>query len=80
MNRFETALKRFSAALDKLEASAASRMVAAQDNGADPDVSALRHRVAVLEEESRNSSGLAEEIEVRLDGAIAEIRSVLDRS
>jgi len=34
-------------------------------------------RIAALEEESRALAGLTEEVEDRLDGAIAEIREVL---
>ena len=36
-------------------------------------------RVASLEEESRSLAGITEEVEERLDGAIAEIRSALGR-
>ena len=34
-------------------------------------------RIAALEDESRTLAGLTEEVEGRLDGAIAEIREVL---
>jgi hypothetical protein len=37
-------------------------------------------RIAGLEAESRNLAGLTEEVEDRLDGAIAEIREVLGRN
>jgi hypothetical protein len=36
-------------------------------------------RVAELEDEARSLSGLTEEVEGRLDGAIAEIRAALGR-
>jgi chromosome segregation ATPase len=40
----------------------------------------LLARIAALEEENRAVSGLAEEVETRLDGAIDDIRSALARS
>jgi hypothetical protein len=73
-------MKRFSAALDRLEACVSAYVPTAGNGHADPDVAALRARIASLEEESRDITGLTEEVEVRLDGAIAEIRSVLDRN
>jgi hypothetical protein len=39
----------------------------------------LLARVAELEEDARALSGLTEEVETRLDGAIAEIRTALGR-
>lgn len=41
---------------------------------------ALIARVQELEEEGRQLAGITEEVEQRLDGAIAEIRSALGRS
>ena len=80
MSRLDTAMKRFSAALEMLETRIAERA----DNTragleADPERERLLARIAALEEETRDLAGLSEEVEVRLDGAIAEIRSVLDR-
>lgn len=80
MSRLETALKRFSAALDRLEARVTDYVEAGRTGSPDPDVSALRQQIAALEDEARDITGLTEEVEVRLDGAIAEIRSVLDRN
>jgi len=37
-------------------------------------------RIAALEDESRTLAGLTEEVEGRLDGAIAEIREVLGQN
>ena len=81
MSRLDTAMKRFSAALEMLETRIAERA----DNvragmEADPERERLLARIAALEEETRDLAGLSEEVEVRLDGAIAEIRSVLDRN
>lgn len=72
-------MKQFSAALERLEACASAYTGHGGNGSADPDVAALRARIATLEEETRDIAGLTEEVEVRLDGAIAEIRSVLDR-
>ena len=46
----------------------------------DTDPGPLAARVATLEEEARALAGLTEEVEDRLDGAIAEIREVLGRN
>ncbi len=80
MSRLEAAMNRFSAALDRLEARVGAYVETGQAGNPDPDVAALRARIVALEEESRDLTGLTEEVEVRLDGAIAEIRSVLDRN
>jgi hypothetical protein len=40
----------------------------------------LLGRITALEEESSSLAGLTEAVENRLDGAIAEIRSVLGRN
>ena len=85
MTKLENARLRFLAALEALEQSAAEKAAGA------PDVSAMREelkqmrderdrllsRIAVLEEESRVLAGLTEEVEGRLDDAIADIRQVL---
>jgi hypothetical protein len=81
MSRLDTAMKRFSAALEMLEARIAERADNARAGvEADPERERLLARIAALEEETRDLAGLSEEVEVRLDGAIAEIRSVLDRN
>jgi hypothetical protein len=88
MSRLDDALTRFSAALDRLEAEAGQRLARAQEtNGSAAELSLLRSereqliaRIAGLEEESRNLASLTEEVENRLDGAIAEIRDVLGRN
>lgn len=81
MSRLDAAMKRFSQALDELR----TRLDARLENGkaqveSSPEREALLARIAALEEESRDLAGFSEEVEVRLDGAIAEIRSVLDRN
>ena len=81
MSRLDTAMKRFSAALEMLEARISERADNARAGAeADPERERLLARIAALEEETRDLTGLSEEVEVRLDGAIAEIRSVLDRN
>ena len=81
MNKLDTAMKRFSAALEALQVRIAERIDAERARAdADPERERLLARIAALEEESRDLAGLSEEVEVRLDGAIAEIRSVLDRN
>ena len=88
MSRLDAALARFSAALDRLDTAAEERLVRAQEAiGAEAELrlvteerDRLTARVANLEEESRALAGLTEEVEDRLDGAIAEIREVLGRN
>jgi Domain of unknown function (DUF4164) len=53
------------------DASEIARLTAERDR--------LLARVAMLEEEGRVMSGLTEEVEGRLDGAISEIRQALAR-
>ena len=85
MGRLETAMKRFSAALDRLESVAAARVAApaalpgTEIAALQAERDALLARLASLGEETRELSGLTEEVEQRLDGAIAEIRAVLSR-
>lgn len=87
MATLEAATARLMAALDRLDelGSALSR---AQDETKKyaAEVQRLNHerdvllaRVAELEEESRSLAGVTEEVESRLDGAIAEIRAALGR-
>ena len=87
MNRLELAISRFSAALESLEKSVDSRLEdqrKAESYRAELEFlkgerDRLFARIAALEDESRNLAGLTEEVEYRLDGAIAEIREALSR-
>lgn len=88
MSRLELAADRLKMALEGLEQSLGS----ARDDGAEAaklharvaDLEAERERllekVAELEEELAAMSGVTEEVEGRLDGAIGEIRAALARS
>ena len=87
MSRLELAAERLAKALDALE-SATLPLVEARDSAAraqkqnahlDAEREKLVARVAALEEEAHSLSGLTEEVEGRLDGAIAEIRAALGR-
>lgn len=87
MSRLELTAERLAKALDALE-SAALPLIEARDSAAaaqakidrlDAEREQLVARVAGLEEEARSLSGLTEEVEGRLDGAIAEIRAALGR-
>jgi hypothetical protein len=87
MSRLELAAERLAKALDALE-TAALPLVEARESAAaaqarlarlDAEREELVTRVASLEEETRSLSGLTEEVEGRLDGAIAEIRAALGR-
>jgi cell division protein FtsB len=88
MSRIEAALTRFSAALDTLEQSLGARLAMAKDSAnVAAELALLRierdrlaARVATLEEEARILGGVTEEVEDRLDGAIAEIREALTRN
>jgi hypothetical protein len=88
MSRLDLAVKRFSAALDGLEKAVDDRLETLRTtNDVVADLGVMKaererliSRVAELEEESRLLSGLTEEVEGRLDGAIAEIRAALGRN
>lgn len=87
MDRLDAALKRFSAALELLETRVAEHAKGLAESHAAAELTALRRerehllsRVIALEEESSSLAGLTEAVETRLDGAIAEIRSVLGRN
>jgi hypothetical protein len=87
MTRLEAALERLNAALDKLEATAGQRLSLAQSESPAAELAALKdererllERISALEEESRSLVGLTEEVEDRLEGAIAEIRDVLAKN
>ena len=88
MNRLDSALMRFSTALERLELSVTDRLAAARDaknSRAELEIlkadrERLLARIAALEEDSRMLAGLTEEVEDRLDTAISEIREVLGRN
>ncbi len=87
MSRLEDMAARLDAALDALENTAAplldARKRAAKDAadiaGLNSERENLLARVAELEEEARSLTGITEEVEDRLDGAISEIRQALGR-
>lgn len=87
MATLEAATARLMAALDRLEQLGAA-LAKAQDESKRHAIEITRlnneretllARIAELEEESRSLAGITEEVEGRLDGAIAEIRSALGR-
>ncbi len=87
MSRLELAAERLDKALESL-AAAVSPLTKARDSVFDAEERTahlneeherLLGRIAELEEEVRSLSGLNEEVEDRLDGAIAEIRTALGR-
>ena len=87
MSRLDLAQKRFQTALESLENAAA--LVGESLDGAaklperiaelEMEREKLLTRVAELEEEIALVSGLTEEVEGRLDGAMGEIRAALAR-
>ena len=87
MSRLDVASQRFKSALDSLETRALSlaaaredaRKAIAQSSQLSSERERLLARIAELEEESRSLAGLTENVEGRLDGAIAEIRAALGR-
>jgi chromosome segregation ATPase len=87
MSRLNLAQKRFQAALEVLENAAASVGESLDMAAKLPERVAelemerekLLARIAELEEEVAVLSGLNEEVEGRLDGAIGEIRAALAR-
>jgi hypothetical protein len=87
MSRLDLAQDRFRAALESIE-NAAGAVGESLDQAAklperiaelEAERERLLVRVAELEDEVSTLSGLTEEVEVRLDGAIGEIRAVLTR-
>jgi chromosome segregation ATPase len=87
MSRLDLAQNRFQAALEALE-NAAATVGESLDSAAklperiaelEMERDQLLARVAELEEEVSALSGLTEEVEGRLDGAIGEIRAALAR-
>jgi predicted nucleic acid-binding Zn-ribbon protein len=88
MSRLELAAERLAAALENLEKAADS---AGESRPAEPRNDArlealeserqqLLGRIAALEDELASLSGISEEVETRLDGAIGDIRAALARS
>ena len=87
MSRLELAKSRFAQALEAVE-NAAGQVGETLDGAAkgaeqiaalEAERERLLSRVAELEEEIATLSGLTEEVEGRLDGAIGEIRAALAR-
>lgn len=87
MAKLDAAAAALKAALDKLESEAAAMVELRAQAGRDAEdiarMSAEREhllaRVAELEDENRSLAGITEEVEGKLDGAIAEIRAALSR-
>ncbi len=87
MDRLESATARLSAALDALEKGIDDRLKETRDSAnAATELALLKGererlqaRILAMEQETRNLMGLTEEVEGRLDGAIAEIREALGR-
>ena len=87
MSRLELAQNRFVAALDALENAAGSvgetldQAAKLPERLAELEIERVKllARIAELEDEVAALSGLTEEVEGRLDGAIGEIRAVLAR-
>jgi hypothetical protein len=87
MTRLDQARERLSSALARVEEAAGPlagmRKSSADAEGRLAEVLAERERlllrIAELEEEAQVLSGLTSEVENRLDGAIAEIRTALGR-
>jgi len=88
MSRLELAAERLAAALENLEKaanSAAGTHAAVPENNSrlaalESERQALLARIAALEDELDSLSGITDEVETRLDGAIGEIRAALARS
>ena len=87
-SRLDAALARFSEAVSRLDTAAEQGLSRARDATrleaelriANDERDGLVVRVASLEDEARELAGLTDEVEDRLDGAIAEIREVLGRN
>jgi chromosome segregation ATPase len=88
MSRLELAANRLKTALDTLERQAAGTRDASADAGRlqarvaelEAERERLLTQVATLEDEISALSGVTEEVEERLDGAIGEIRAALART
>lgn len=87
MSRLDVARDRIAKALERLEKAAAHQARSQTDNTRniarlgelEAERDRLLARIAQLEEEITALSGLTEEVEGRLDGAIGEIRAALAR-
>ena len=87
MAKLDAAAAALKAALDKLETEAKVLAELRAQAGRDAEdiarMSAEREhllaRIAELEDENRSLAGITEEVEGKLDGAIAEIRAALSR-
>jgi hypothetical protein len=87
MSRVQLASDRLAKALDRLEAAVlplakardSARESASKAENMTADRDRLMARVTALEEDAKVLSGLTEEVESRLDGAISEIRAALGR-
>jgi len=88
MSRLELAAERLAAALENLGKAAdlaeQARPVAPENTARlaalESERLQLVARIAALEDELASLSGITEEVETRLDGAIGEIRAALARS
>ena len=88
MSRLELAAERLASALETLEKAADSHSVGSPAGTGDStrlaalesERQALLARVAALEDELAGLSGITQDVETRLDGAIGEIRAALARS
>jgi chromosome segregation ATPase len=86
MSRLELAAERLKSALESLDAAVAAPAGTGDDGRLRARVAELEAererlltRIAALEDELAAMSGVTEEVEERLDGAIGEIRAVLSR-
>ena len=87
MSKLDLARARFEAALAAVETRIAERLDTNKHLAArvetlstlESERDHLRARLDALEEDSRSLAGLTEEVEVRLQDTIAEIRSALSR-
>lgn len=80
MTKLDMAATRLAQALAALEAIALPLAEARARTDKDAaEIARLQARVAELEDETRSLAGLAQDVDGRLDGAIAEIRSALGR-
>ena len=87
MSRLDMAVDRLDAALEHLENTAAPLAVPMEGGNAatarlaelEAEREQLLARIALLEDEMAALTGITEEVEGRLDGAIGEIRAALAR-
>ena len=87
MDALTAAAERLSAAMDRLEHALKPQEEAQKRHARDAaEIASLTHeretllaRIADLEEETRSLASVNEDVEGRLDGAIADIRAALGR-